>query len=163
MQPLGLGCLGLLFCTRALTLLLLAAGVLLGKLHFSYAGMTCYYAFLVGESLLESSDRAVARASSLPRQPFKGQLNASRAQSDSKDPIKNKDFHQSSKPASSSLYSHATTIKTAVAVPAALAVAAAGRKRGLSLLLQRLENFLSGTVEAVVPPPKTRPLFLSSH
>ena len=109
---------------------------------------------------MESSDRAVARASSLPRQPFKGQLNASRAQSDSKDPIKNKDFHQASKPASSSLYSHATTIKTAV--PAALAVAAAGRKRGLSLLLQRLENFLSGTVEAVVPP-KTRPLFLSSH
>ena len=110
---------------------------------------------------MESSDRAVARASSLPRQPFKGQLNASRAQSDSKDPIKNKDFHQASKPARSSLYSHATTIKTAV--PAALAVAAAGRKRGLSLLLQRLENFLSGTVEAVVLPPKTRPLFLSSH
>ena len=123
MQPLGLGCLGLLFCTRALTLLLLAAGVLLGKLHFSYAGMTCYYAFLVGESLLESSDRAVARASSLPRQPFKGQLNASRAQSDSKDPIKNKDFHQASQ------LSRSTTIKTAVAVPAA-AAAVAGRKKG---------------------------------
>ena len=131
-------------------------------MHFSYAGITCYYAILVGESLTANSDRAKPRASSCSRQPFKGQLNASRAQSDSKDPIKNKDFHQASKPASSSLYSHATTIKTAVAVPAALAVAAAGRKRGLSLLLQRLENFLSGTVEAVVPP-KTRPLFLSSH
>ena len=121
MQPLGLGCLGLLFCTRALTLLLLAAGVLLGKLHFSYAGMTCYYAFLVGESLLESSDRAVARASSLPRQPFKGQLNASRAQSDSKDPIKNKD----SKPALHYYYHQNCSCTSST------------RKRGLSLLLQR--------------------------
>ena len=127
MQPLGLGCLGL-FCTRALSLLVAtteeeAACLARRKLHFSYAGMTCYYAFLVGESLLESSDRAVARASSLPRQPFKGQLNASRAQSDSKDPIKNKDFHQASQ------LSRSTTIKTAVAVPAA-ATAVAGRKKG---------------------------------
>ena len=69
-------------------------------MHFSYAGITCYYAILVGESLAANSDRAKPRASSCSRQPFKGQLNASRAQSDSKDPIKNKDFHQASKQAS---------------------------------------------------------------
>ncbi len=47
------------------------------RMHFSYAGITCYYAILVGESPSANSDRAKPRASSRSRQPFKGQLNAS--------------------------------------------------------------------------------------
>ena len=58
-------------------------------MHFSYAGITCYYAILVGESLAANSDRAKARASSPSRQPFKGQLNASLAQGGSTKAVKN--------------------------------------------------------------------------
>ena len=59
------------------------------KMHFSYAGITCYYAILVGESLAANSDRAKPRASSRSRQPFKGQLNASLAQGGSTKGLKN--------------------------------------------------------------------------
>ena len=58
-------------------------------MHFSYAGITCYYAILVGESLAANSDRAKPRASSRSRQPFKGQLNASLAQGGSTKTLKN--------------------------------------------------------------------------
>ena len=58
-------------------------------MHFSYAGITCYYAILVGESLAANSDRAKPRASSRSRQPFKGQLNASLAQGGSTKALKN--------------------------------------------------------------------------
>ena len=61
-------------------------------MHFSYAGITCYYAILVWESLAANSDRAKPRASSRSRQPFKGQLNASLAQGGSTKALKNNFF-----------------------------------------------------------------------
>ena len=61
-------------------------------MHFSYAGITCYYAILVWESLTANSDRAKPRASSRSRQPFKGQLNASLAQGGSTKALKNNFF-----------------------------------------------------------------------
>ena len=78
--------------TTLVYLWLQAAEAVASKMHFSYAGITCYYAILVWESLAANSDRAKPRASSRSRQPFKGQLNASLAQGGSTKALKNNFF-----------------------------------------------------------------------
>ena len=78
--------------TTLVYLWLQAAEAVASKMHFSYAGITCYYAILVWESLAANSDRAKTRASSRSRQPFKGQLNASLAQGGSPKALKNNFF-----------------------------------------------------------------------